>query len=168
MAIVGNGNIAKVLTDRHDVLFFASGTSDSSTTDAAVFQREIDLLMTQDKSMHIVYFSSLGIYRFNNAYLSHKRHMESLIKSLFDSYTIVRIEVIEWGKNPKTIINDMKRKLSEGRVYNVRNEYRHVISLYEFRYWLSMIPVGEKNEMNLPGKMMTVREIFEKVKNGEF
>ena len=44
--IIGNGNIAKSLIskDRDDIIFFASGVSDSSCCDIKEFKREFDLL----------------------------------------------------------------------------------------------------------------------------
>ena len=39
--IVGNGNIAKVLKDRDDLVFFASGVSNSSCTDEKEYEREL-------------------------------------------------------------------------------------------------------------------------------
>jgi hypothetical protein len=167
--IVGNGNIGKVLhdIDRDDVIYFASGTSNSGNTDPSVFKREIDLLMSQDKTKHLVYFSALGIYRFNNDYLRHKKYCEIIIKKFFLTYTIVRIEVIEWGRNPTTIHNVMRRMISAGEEVQIRDEYRHVINLDEFMYWMRLIPIGECHEMNMTGRKYHVREIYEMVKSGK-
>ena len=38
--IIGNGNIAKVLADRDDLVYFASGTSNSSCVDKLEFERD--------------------------------------------------------------------------------------------------------------------------------
>ena len=60
--IVGNGSIASVLEDRDDLVFFASGVSNSSCTDEKEYERELNLLKTIPTDKHIVYFSNLGIY----------------------------------------------------------------------------------------------------------
>ena len=41
--IIGNGNIAKVLIDRDDLVYFASGTSNSSCVDKLEFERELEM-----------------------------------------------------------------------------------------------------------------------------
>lgn len=164
--IIGAGNIAKALTDRDDVLFFASGVSDSTCKDESVFQRERDLLAAMPKDKHIVYFSSLGIYRWTNPYIEHKKRMEGLIKT-FDSYTIVRLEVIEWGTNPNTIINFFKRQIKEKKDIVIQDTYRGIISLFEFKYWMSyLVPTG-KNEINITGKLYSVNAIFNMIKDGK-
>ena len=164
--IVGKGNIGKVLIDREDVLFFASGVSDSSCTDEAQFNREKDLLNKQDFTKHLVYFSNLGVYRWDNRYIRHKKEMESLVKQLFDSYTIIRVEVLEWAKNPTTIHNYFRRMLKEEKPITIQDTHRYLLSLDEFLYWVSLIPIGEKNEMNIMGNKVHVYEIYKRVKEG--
>jgi hypothetical protein len=165
--IIGNGNIAKVLEDRDDVTFFASGVSDSSCTDESLFEREKDLLNKQDFKKHLVYFSNLGVYRWDNRYIQHKREMEKLVKQWFYSYTIVRVEVLEWAKNPTTIHNYFRRMLKDGKPITIQDTHRYLLSLEEFKYWMDLIPVGEKNEMNILGSKVHVHEIYKRVKDGE-
>jgi len=98
--IIGNGNIAKVIQDREDVIFFASGVSDSSCTDENEFIRERDLIHWTDRTKHLVYFSGLNIYTKDTPYAMHKKRMERHVKHLFKSYTIVRVGVLDWVKNP--------------------------------------------------------------------
>lgn len=164
--IVGNGNIAKVLKDRKDVIFFASGVSDSSCTDEAEFEREKDLLNKQDFKTHLVYFSNLGVYRWSNRYIEHKKEMERLVKQWFYSYTIVRVEVLEWARNPTTIHNYFRFCLENNKPITIQDTYRYVLSLDEFSYWMGLIPVGEKNEMNILGEKVHVSEIYKRVKDG--
>src|SRR3990167_1749987 len=101
--IVGNGDIARALegTDK-DVLFFASGVSNSQETNEAEYQREKDLLLQQDRSRRLVYFGSLSIFYNDNRYAQHKREMEELIMQEFPKYTIVRLGNITWGTTPHT------------------------------------------------------------------
>ena len=163
--IVGNGNIAKVLEDREDLIYFASGVSDSNCKDINQFNREIDLLMSMNFNKHIVYFSNLAIYYKNDDYTIHKIFMEDIIKKNFNSYTIVRIEVCEWVNNPTTILNVFKRKIDNNEEILIQDTTRYVLSLDEFLYWMKLIPVGRKNEMNILGKKMTIKEIVDKIKN---
>lgn len=165
--IIGNGSIANSIIDRNDVLFFASGVSDSSCHDMVKFKREIDLLCDQDIKSHLVYFSGLNIYTKSNAYAKHKIEMEALVKKRFFSYTIVRIGVCDWVKTPTTILNHYRNIIKTGRpiVYNSDDMIRHVLTLKEFQYWLSLIRVGQREEMNITGRMVTVPELIEELKN---
>ena len=121
--IIGGGDIAKVLPERDDLLFFASGVSNSRETDQKAYERERDLLMAQDKLAHIVYFSSLAIFYSDTLYTRHKRLMERVVKANFAHYTIVRLGNIAWGDNPHTLINYFKAHPDA----EVRNEYRYVV-----------------------------------------
>src|SRR6185503_19689526 len=135
MAIIGNGDIASALIDRDDLIFFASGVSNSRCSDPAKFNREMDLLRTMPRHMHLVYFSTLSIYYNWNPYVAHKKRMEALVKDLFQSYTIVRIGNISWGTNPHTLLNYLKAH-PEAEIQKV---YRHVIDKDEFQYWMGLI-----------------------------
>lgn len=165
--IVGKGNIANVIEDREDIIFFASGNSNSSCVDQKEFDREIELLLSMPRNEHLVYFSSLAIYINNNPYCKHKKNMEAIIKKAFNSYTIVRIGVIEWGKNPTTIHNVFKRKLANNEAIEIQDTYRWITYMEDFKYWLKLIPVGEKSEMNITGKLVKVSEILQMVKEGK-
>lgn len=165
--IVGNGNIASVLQDREDVIFFAAGVSNSNETREDEFQRELILLLDQDKQKHLVYFSSLSIYRNNNPYNYHKRRMEGVVKRHWRYYTIVRVEIIAWGKNPTTIHNVFRSKLQRGEPIQVNPTHRYVLQKEEFLYWLGLIPVGQCNEMNIPGIRYDIIDILKMVKEGK-
>lgn len=150
--IIGHGDIASVIEDVTNVTFFASGVSNSRCEDNREFQREFDLLLKMPQHQHLVYFSSLSIYYGSSPYVTHKKRMEMVVRAMFNSYTIIRIGNISWGKNPNTLINYLKAH-PEAEIQNV---YRHVIDKEEFQYWLKMIPVGVRNEMNVPGKRVWV------------
>jgi hypothetical protein len=165
--IIGNGNIAKILPDREDIIFFASGVSNSSCTDENEYKREFDLLKTVHTDKHIVYFSNLGIYYKEDRYTNHKREIEEYIRNNYKSYTIVRIEVCEWVKTPHTILNYFKKQLKEGNELVIQDTTRYVLSLDEFLYWIKMIKPGVKNEMNILGRKMTIKQIVEEIKHGK-
>jgi len=160
MAIIGNGDIAKALkeVDRDDLLFFASGVSNSLETDNKQYAREYDLLWKQDKNMHVVYFSSLCIYYSNSRYAQHKIQMEDNVKFWFNHFTIVRLGNIAWGDNPHTLINYFRNAIKNKLPYGIKDEYRYIIEKEEFLHWMKMIP-KRSCEMNLSGRMLKVEEI---------
>ncbi len=91
--IVGNGDIASVLVDREDVCFFASGVSNSQETRESEYKREEELLLTQNKDLRLVYFSSLAVFlNPDTRYAKHKRHMEELIKKTFPTTPFFELE----------------------------------------------------------------------------
>lgn len=159
--IIGHGDIASVLPDREGFIFFASGVSNSQETRESEYQREIDLLMKQNKQKHLVYFSSLCIFYSDNRYARHKKYMEELIRKTFKHYTIVRIGNITWGKNPHTLINYLKNRRKAGKELEIKNVYRYILNKKDFLHWIGLIP--EWNcEMNIPGQRLKVRQIVKK------
>lgn len=165
--IIGHGNIARAIDDRPDVIFFASGVSDSGCTDQGQFNREVDLIYAMAQHRHLVYFSTLSIYISDSPYNEHKRNMESIVKERFQSYTIVRVGVIEWGKNPTTIHNVFKRKLAAGEPIELQDTYRWITPLKDFKYWLRLIRIGEREEMNISGLLVTPAEILQMIKENK-
>ena len=162
--IIGDGDIASALTDRDDRIYFASGVSSGAETRQSEFQREIDLLMEQDKSKHLIYFSSLCIFYSDTPYAKHKRNMEGIIKNNFNNYTIVRLGNITWGKNPKHLFNFFRSKIKNNEPFEIWDTYRYPIDKEEFLHWIDLIP-RFSCEMNITGKPMKVSEIVEQIKN---
>jgi hypothetical protein len=162
--IVGNGSIARVLKDRKDLIFFASGVSDSSCIDEKEYEREFNLLKTIPIDQHIVYFSNLGIYYKKDRYTQHKINIEEYIRNKYKSYTIVRIEVCEWVTTPNTILNVFKKQLSQGTEPVIQDTTRYILSLNEFLYWVDLIQPGIRNEMNILGRKLTIAQIVEEIK----
>ncbi len=165
--IIGNGSIAKVLDDREDLVYFASGVSNSLCTDENEYAREITLLKSVNSTQHIVYFSNLGVYYKKDRYTQHKQFIEEYIRNTFNSYTIVRVEVLEWATTPTTILNYFKTCIKEGTVPPIQDTTRYVLGLSEFKYWLSLIQSGVRNEMNILGRRMTIEQIYQEVKQGK-
>lgn len=167
--IIGNGDIAQALKgndlDRDDLIFFASGVSNSQCTDKEEFKREAEMLRqlgrAQDNAMrHIVYFSTLSIYEKISPYTIHKRDMESRIINWFRVSTIIRLGNITWGTNPNTIINYFKNNPDN---ISFRDEQKCICSLEEFIYWIKKIPKFT-TEMNITGRRLSAREIFNEIK----
>lgn len=159
--IIGHGDIASVIPDRPDRLYFASGVSNSQETREGEYARECGLLLEQDARQHIVYFSSLSVFYARGRYQEHKRFIETTIKRHFPRWTIMRLGNIAWGSNPHTLINHLRARYDAGLPLDVQPVYRHVISLDEFRYWLGLIP-DFSCEMNCPGRRLTVAQIVDK------
>jgi hypothetical protein len=165
--IIGKGSVASVLEDRDDLVFFASGVSNSSCIDEKEYEREFNLLKTVPTDKHVVYFSNLGIYYKQDRYTQHKRDVEEYIRNNYTSYTIVRIEVCEWVKTPNTILNVFKRQLAEGIEPKIQDTTRYVLSLDEFLYWIKMIQPGVRNEMNILGRKLNIAQIIDEIKQGK-
>jgi hypothetical protein len=152
--IVGHGDIASALPLNDDnILFFASGVSNSQEKRKEEYDREVTLLLKQPRECHLVYFSTLAIFYSDTPYTRHKRRMEAIVKT-FPRYTIIRIGNITWGGNPHTLINYLRVHPEA----EIRDEYRYIIDREEFVHWINLIP--EFNvEMNCPGRRMKVKDI---------
>ena len=154
--IIGDGDIASALPDRKDLLFFASGVSNSQETRESEYQREEDLLLKQDQRNHFVYFSSLAIFYSNTRYTKHKLKMENRVKEKFPAYTIIRLGNIIWGDNPHTLINYLKAHPEA----EIKDEYRYICDKEELLHWINLIPKWSC-EMNVPGRRMKVKEVVD-------
>ena len=155
--IVGSGDIASVLPNRDDLLFFASGVSNSQCTDEKEYDREVRLLMSQDDRAHIVYFSSLGVMWSDTRYFQHKRYMEALVQENFPVYTIVRLGNIDFGTNPNTLINYLRTHPEA----EIKDEYRYIVGKDELLHWINLIPEWPC-ELNVPGERLKVKDIYER------
>ena len=162
--IIGDGDIATVLNtiNRGDLIFFASGVSNSQETRESEYEKEKDLLLSQDSDGHIVYFSSLAVLFADSLYLRHKRRMEQLVKDTFKTYTIVRLGNITWGTNPNTIINFLTEKIKNGKPFEIQDVYRHLVDKDEFLFWMKAIPEWSC-EMNITGRMVKVSQIVKEI-----
>lgn len=156
--IIGHGDIASVILDRIDRLYFASGVSNSAETDERAYQRERRLLIEQDHDAHLVYFSSLCVYGGTTRYAQHKREMENLIERAFPRHTIFRVGTITWGTNPHTLINHLRAVHQRGEQPDLRPVYRYPIHLDEFRECLRIECGGE---IDLVARRMTVADIYQ-------
>lgn len=163
--IIGNGDVASVLTDNEDYIWFASGVSNSQETRQSEFSREKDLLfnLADNQTKRIIYFSTLSIFYKDSPYTRHKKKMEAYVK-MFPKHCIIRIGNIDWGTNPHTIINHFRQQKARGEKLKIENTYRYVVDKEEFLYWLGMIP-DFNCEINIPGKRMTIKEIVQKYVN---
>lgn len=158
--IIGKGDIASVLPEKDDFTFFASGVSNSQETRESEYLREKELLLKQPRSRKLVYFGSLSIFYNKNRYSLHKLEMEEMVMRNFPNYCVIRIGNILWGKNPNTLINTLKNKVLNNEPVVIQDVYRYVVDKEEFLHWIDLIP--EFNvEMNVPGRRLKVKDIFE-------
>lgn len=120
--IIGNGMLAHALRkyDRAEILFFASGVSNSLETDRSEFRREIALLKSvsdQHKEKKMVYFSTCSIYdssKSESPYVQHKIEIEKLISEISTDFAILRIgNAVGNGGNPNTLINFLKNAIEK-------------------------------------------------------
>jgi hypothetical protein len=161
--IVGSGDIAKILEDREGAIFFASGVSNSNEKREEEYQREKNLLLKQDKSKCIFYFSSISIDEVNksqNRYLQHKKEMEELIDSSYENYSIIRIGNINWGTNPNTFINYIKNKLKLNEPVIIKDEYKFIIDQKTLLLLTKSLPLTGKNIINAFSKMGKVADLL--------
>lgn len=139
--IVGNGLIANAFKefDREDVVFFASGVSNSLENDKTQFQREEDLIrktISEKPDKLFVYFSTCSIYdssKNTSLYVSHKLNMEHIVASECSKYLIARVSnAVGKGGNQNTLINYLIHSIKnqiEIKVYT--DATRNQIDVYD-------------------------------------
>lgn len=138
--VVGNGMIASAFDDyrsRDKFTIFASGVSNSSTSNLEDFEREIRLIheaIRVRSANHFVYFSTCSIYDPSLAtspYILHKIEVEKLIAASFPGYTIFRVSnPVGRTKNPSTLINFLASKVKNGEPFEAwQHASRNVIDL---------------------------------------
>lgn len=130
--IVGGGIIARSLHGlTSESTLFASGVSNSSCEDPLEFRREMDLLLSQDRSTKLVYFStcSLSDGSEHNEYLRHKLRMERLISEEFNEWLVLRLPtVVGHGGNSNNFFNFISNSLRRGEpVYVQRSLHRSLL-----------------------------------------
>lgn len=116
--IVGNGLIASLFQnhDNKNVIFFASGVSNSMETDARAFYREQELIQNtihRNKNKLFIYFSTCSIYdssKVGSAYILHKLRMEQIISETAPNHLILRVSnAVGKGGNPNLLMNYITR-----------------------------------------------------------
>ena len=158
--IIGKGDIASILNDRVGALFFASGVSNSGKIDSREYQREMDLLMAQNKNLCCIYFSSISVATEFSRYLEHKKMMEQLVRDNFENHCIIRIGNIDWGDNPNTFINFIQKKIKNNEHIEIRDELKYMISKEQLLLITDNIPLTCKNEINVFGVMGKVSDFI--------
>ena len=148
--IVGNGLIASAfnstIKNDLDMIFFASGVSNSRESRSEEFLREKKMLLNfLEKGKFMVYFSTCSINDpelFDTPYVRHKKEMELLVCTA-GNYAIFRLpQVVGKSANPHTLTNYIYNKIMSGIHFEIwrnakRNfidvEHVHLIVLYFLR-----------------------------------
>ena len=112
--IIGNGLIANLFkeNDRENVVFFASGVSNSLETDKSAFLREENLIrntIKENPNKIFIYFSTCSIYdssKNGSSYVNHKLKMEQIVEELANQFLILRVSnAVGKGGNPNLLMN---------------------------------------------------------------
>lgn len=159
MAIIGRGDIAQALQDREGFTFYANGISNRLPFSEESCNKEADEIKAIDNRGMFVYFSTLSIYYSTSPYTQHKLKMEQLVRDNFYNYCILRIGNINWGDNPNTLLNHLRKDTSR-----IDDDFRYLIGRDELNHWIERIPIKGKHEMNVPGMRLTVTEIARMIK----
>lgn len=154
--IIGNGLIANAFrdADREDVVFFASGVSNSLETKAENFLREENLVKETIQKFTdklFVYFSTCSIYdssKNESPYVNHKLNMEHLIATNCPHYIIARVSnAVGKGGNPNLLMNYIHRSIQNGDKITIhKNAKRNLIDVEDLKNIL--IHIIEKEERN--------------------
>lgn len=141
--IVGDGLIASLFYDfdREDVIFFASGVSNSLETKEEEFLREENLIretIKENPNKVFLYFSTCSIYdssKTESHYVLHKLKMEQIIAQLCPQYLVLRLSnAVGKGGNPNLLINYLVRSVKSGEAINIHTEAtRNLIDTEDIR-----------------------------------
>ena len=134
--IVGNGLIAREFQnfDHEEVIYFASGVSNSTNPSLSDFNREQNLLIENQKTRKpIVYFSTtsvefggkVGVGHLGN-YQIHKLQMEDLVRK--GKHLIIRLpNLVGNGANPVTLVEFLSRKVQTGSEFTVQTQAKRSV-----------------------------------------
>lgn len=134
--IIGNGILANALRfyDKEDVIFFASGVSNSLEKNPAEFEREISLLksvISQYPDKKLIYFSTCSIYdpsKTESPYVMHKLAIEKQITEQCSSFVIFRVgNAVGRGGNPNTLINFLKNSILSENKLTIHSNARRIL-----------------------------------------
>src|SRR5471030_2330378 len=98
--VIGNGLVAKSFSEYNNdskFLIFASGVSNSKSTNQVDYERELNLLkqkVAENGEKTLVYFSTCSINdpaESRSAYVAHKRGVEEYIRAHVEKYVIIRV-----------------------------------------------------------------------------
>lgn len=129
--IIGRGLIASLFLDddRDDIIFFASGVSNSLETRVEEFLREENLIkktIAENPEKTFVYFSTCSIYdssKTGSDYVLHKLKMEQLIKNNHNQFLILRVSnAVGKGGNPNLLMNYLVRSIKNNETINVHTK----------------------------------------------
>lgn len=154
--IIGRGLIASLFIDedRDDIIFFASGVSNSLEDNPQEFLREENLIkktMEENPDKLFIYFSTCSIYdssKTGSDYVLHKLKMEQLIKNSCRKYLILRVSnAVGNGGNPNLLMNYLIRSIKNNETINVHTKAtRNLIDAEDIKN--ITFQLIEKSELN--------------------
>ncbi|WP_291122032.1 NAD-dependent epimerase/dehydratase family protein [Empedobacter sp. UBA7620] len=179
--IVGKGLIANLFTevDLDEVVFFASGVSNSSETRKGEFLREQNLVedtLANNPEKLFVYFSTCSIYdssKYNSLYVLHKLHIEEIIKQKAKHFLILRVSnAVGRGGNPNLLMNYISRQILNDQELVVHQQAtRNLIDVEDVKNitmkyiaskdWNKIINVAYTENFNI----LEIIEVFEQILN---
>lgn len=138
--VVGNGMLAKRFENYRNndsFIIFASGISDSTSTNVNAFEREKKLIIetiNANREKLFVYFSTCSIDDSSmqeSAYVNHKKKMEGLIMSNHTQFIIFRLtNPIGKTSNTHTVVNYFINHIVENHAFVVwKNATRNLIDI---------------------------------------
>ena len=177
--IVGKGLIANLFTevDLDEVVFFASGVSNSSETRKGEFLREQNLVedtLANNPEKLFVYFSTCSIYdssKYNSLYVLHKLHIEEIIKQKAKHFLILRVSnAVGRGGNPNLLMNYLSRQILNDQELVVHQQAtRNLIDVEDVKNitmkyiaskdWNKIINVAYTENFNI----LEIIEVFEQI-----
>jgi nucleoside-diphosphate-sugar epimerase len=155
--VVGNGLMAKRFSayqSSPEVVIFASGVSDSKSTDEAAFEREFQMVehtLSLYPDSLFVYFSTCSIYDPSlsaRSYIIHKLKVEERIAASGVPYMIFRVSNVAGpGGNPKTIFHFLAKAVKEGLPFELwMHAYRNLVDVDDvFALVKYLVEHGRKN-----------------------
>ena len=165
--IIGNGLIASCIAslNREDVVFFASGVSNSVNPTNTDFKREQDLLKETIKlypKQLLVYFSTVSIEDRSvqhKPYIKHKLKMEKMVSKNAEKYLILRLpNMLSLTGNPNTLIPNFYKAITENKkVVIQKNATRYLLAPEQLKNMTSLVL-----EQNVLKKKTTQRLILQR------
>jgi len=145
--IIGHGLLGQALRsiDSSDIIFFASGVSNSGEKRKEEFDREAILLsntICDQPDKTLVYFSTCSVSESSlSMYSLHKLKMEQMIQKNCNKYVIFRLpQVVGHGGNPNTLLNFLIDKIIKNEPFDVwYNVKRNFISVDDIVFILNKI-----------------------------
>jgi nucleoside-diphosphate-sugar epimerase len=163
--IIGSGFIAKnfkkkkKLIKNYNLAIYASGVSNSKSTNKYNFKRERKKIINYKKKVEykiLVYISTCSIFdpsRQKNLYVKHKLNMENLIKKNFNKYIIVRFpEVVGLNSNKNNLINFFYQKIINNEKFKLwSNSKRNIIDIDDAIkiFFIFIKKIWKKKKINL-------------------
>ncbi|MCI5164706.1 MAG: NAD-dependent epimerase/dehydratase family protein [Candidatus Electrothrix sp. GM3_4] len=148
--IIGNGLVAnafKKYRDRHDVIMFASGVSNSLEQNSDPFFREQRLLrasLEKYRKSTFVYFSTCSIYDPStnfSTYVQHKLKMEKIVSEAATAYLIFRLpQIVGRSDNSSTLVNFLYAHIANNWPFDVWGEaVRYLIDIDDVVRFVSFV-----------------------------